>query len=249
MPGTVNAFNRWAGNAASMRLRAWGSSGKTGDSPSPRGSSRQTLGARTPANPGEATGVCQSGQGSELSIRQGVAEPAVPQDPPHAAHVPRTPERAQPTPAAPGALRLRRDAQTQAQPRPRSGPCLRSARTHRSDSPAPAPGKVWWRGGRGGQAARCSAAAGAPRELTGRRGAGGGAAPRGASREGGRKAETRAPGLQRPRLRAPRAALTPGEGASGSDTFHTRPGVGAAQEEHPSLRLRGGEPPRDGRER
>lgn len=161
-------------------------------------------------------------------------------DPTQAAHVPRSPTRVYPTPVGSGGLFC-----SAGMPRPKpirriASPLSCSpARAPASalpapglDSPAQAPGKVWWRGGRGGQAARCSAAAatGTPKERTreagrwGRSRAGGGLP--------GREAETQAPSACSTRasllalLGPPHAGRGRQEGASGADTFSHSPPQG-----------------------
>lgn len=109
-----------------------------------------------------------------------------------------------------------------------------------------APGKVWWCGGIGGQAAQCSPAAaiGTPKERTREAG------PRGRSRVGGgqpgREAETRAPSACSAQASSS-ALLGPphaGRGRHGSPRAWTlcptaRRRVGAATAQHPSLGLCG----------
>lgn len=140
-----------------------------------------------------------------------------------------------------------------AQPRPAAAVSLPPLPAPRSDSPAPAPRKVWWRGGRGGQAAWCSAAAaaGAPKERTGEAGRRGRSRAGGGQRGGRRRPApppSARPGLPR---RAPRAASrregAPGGGASGADTSTARPG--SEQLCTPAWALPGGEAPWVCRER
>lgn len=133
--------------------------------------------------------------GPELSIREGAREQAALRDPTQAAHVPRPCRRAHPTPAGSGGL-YSSASLARAQSWLSAAVPLPALPAPGSNSPALAPGKVWWCGGRGGQAAWCSAAAaaaGARRELAeeaGRRGrsrAGGG-------QRGGKEGERRRPG-------------------------------------------------------
>ena len=99
-------------------------------------SRRQTPGARTVVNPGKATGVCASGRGPELGIRQGAAEPAALRDPTRAAHGRQGPGARPPhaggsrSSAAPWGCPDPSPAthSLAPQPRPHSSPCPRPAR-------------------------------------------------------------------------------------------------------------------------
>lgn len=183
----------------------------------------------------------RQGAAPERWIREGTLQRAALRDPPQAAGVlepPSVPTPRQPAPGVPAAPQGCPDPNGPhtASPR-RCGPAAAPARALpalHSDSPAPAPGKVWWCGGRGSQAAWCSAAAGAtagaPRERTEEAGLQRRSRAEGGQR--GREAETQARGPAAPSPRARSSQVRPHAGrgregarggASGSDTFSHLP--------------------------
>lgn len=149
--------------------------------------------------------------GPELSTREGAREQAALLDPTQAAHVPRPCRRAHPMLASSGGL-CSSASLARAQSRLSAAVPLPALPAPPSNSPALAPGKVWWCGDRGGQAAGCSAAAAAagarrqPAEEAGRRGrsrAGGG-------QRGGTEGERRRPRPHQPAAAPASSSALPG---------------------------------------
>lgn len=213
MPGTLSALKRWAGTMGSIEVRAWGRAGKTGHSPSPvspvgaRGSRPRRAPWRTPAEP--QVSASRGGGEPELGD-QGAADPYPRRlQPPGPLSAP-TPRRRL------GELRGSARMPGPKPGRPRSVQ-HRRRRRRRTPAPCPCPARSPLRltGTSSGESlvARrprrpgCSGLGGsaAPREPTRRRGAGGGAAPRGqpGGRPGGGDPGP-APAAPRLRLRAPR---------------------------------------------